>query len=449
MENIKTLILAWWSWTRLWPISRETSPKQFSILKELWNKSLYQLTLQRALKISEIDDIFIVATKQNFFHVSIQAEKMWIKINPKNIIIQPKMKETLPIISLSARIIWSGNILMLPSDHLIPEEEKFVEIIKNSIPFLQKWIITFGIKPTCPETWYWYIEKDLESWLVKHFYEKPSLEKAKDFIENWFLWNWWIYFFEHDFFFWELWKINPDFKQLIFDTQKTDDEIFDEIEAISIDKWISEKSKNMYCVDMNFKWSDLWSFDAIWEYIEENNIINENKISVWETKNNVVLMESDNKEVALIDVEDLVIVDTDDVLLISKRWSTQKVKDLTKLTKKINWNTDYRPWGHYTILSKWTWYKTKKITVLPWKKLSLQSHHHRTEHWVVVEWTALVQIWEKEFILPKWESIFVPLWEKHRLSNPWKIPLSIIESQIWDYLEEDDIIRYDDEFWRK
>lgn len=447
MSNIKCLILAWWSWTRLWPISRDTSPKQFAILKELWNKSLYQLTLLRALKLTTIDNVYIVATKSNYFHAIIQAEKLWININSKNIIIQPKMKETLPIVSLSARIIWSWNILMMPSDHLIQDEENFVNIVKKWENYLKDWILTFWIKPSKIETWYWYIEKNNED-KVLNFHEKPNYETADKYIKNWFLWNSWIYFFEKNFLFQELELLEKNVYDLINSKNKTDDEIFEEIEAISFDNWISEKSKHMYCLEMDIKWSDLWSFDSIWEYVEENNIKKDNLIEIWDTKNNVIIWENDNKEIALIDVQDLVIVDNDDVLLISKKWSTQKVKEIVKRTKKTNWNTEYRPWWSFTVLSVWEWYKTKKISVLPNRKLSLQSHHHRSEHWVVVEWSALVTIWDKEFLVVKWESVFIPVWEKHRLENPWKIPLSVIETQIWDYLEEDDIVRYNDDFWR-
>lgn len=448
MNNIKCLILAWWSGTRLWPISRETSPKQFAILKELWNKSLYQLTLLRALKLTNIENIYIVATKNNYFHAIIQAQNLWYQINEKNIIIQPQMKETLPIVALSSRIIWNWNILMMPSDHLIQDEENFVEIIKNNTSILEKWILTFWINPSKIETWYWYIEKNDEN-KVLNFHEKPDFKTAWEYIKKWFLWNSWIYFFNKDVFFEELKLLQKEIYDLILDKSKNDDEIFNEIQAISFDNWISEKSDKMYCLNMDIKWSDLGSFDSIWEYIEENKIVLENVIQTWDTKNNVVIWETSNKEIALIDVQDLLIVDNDDVLLISKRWSSQKVKELLKKTKKTNWNTEYRPWWSFSILSVWIWYKTKKISVLPWKKLSLQSHHHRSEHWVVVEWTALVTIWEKEVLVKKWESVFIPVWEKHRLENPWKIPLSVIESQIWDYLEEDDIIRYDDDFWRK
>jgi len=448
MEDIKSVILAWWNWTRLWPISRESSPKQFAILKELDWMSLFQITLKRALKISKIDDIYVVVSKENFFHVWVQSKKIWYEIKEKNIIIQPSMKETLPVMCLITKKIWKWNIITMPSDHLIRDNQKFKDYIYSSLDYIKKWIISFWIVPTKPETWYWYIEKDKKTNNIKQFHEKPDKKTALKFIKKGFLWNSWIYLFNSDIF-WKEVSIHKNEMKNIFMSSKSDEEIYNEVEAIPFETWIAEKSKNMYCISMDLKWSDLGSFDSIWEYIDENKIKNENIIEEWESKNNIVLQESDEKEIALIDVEDLVIVDTSDVLLISKRWSTQKVKQVVKKTKKISWDIEYRPWWSFRVLSKWNWYKTKKITVLPWKKLSLQSHQHRSEHWVVVEWTWVVTIWEKDFILPKWESIFVPIWKKHRIENKWKIPLIIIESQIWDYLYEDDIERFDDDFWRQ
>ncbi len=449
MNNIKPLILAWWNGTRLWPISRDSSPKQFAILKELWGLSLFQLTLKRALKLAKIEDIYIVASRENYFHATTQAQKIGLEIKSSNIIIQPSMKETLPIMSLAAKKIGSWNILALASDHLIPDEDEFANIVNSAIPYLSKWIVAFWINPLKVETGYWYIEKDYETNKIKLFHEKPNYEKAEQFIKNWFLWNSWIYFFEADFFFNELEKIDKDFKNLIL-SDKTDTQIFDEIKAISFDNGISEKSQNMYCINMPIKWTDLWSFDAIWEYVEENNInTNENIINIWDSSNNVVICQENNKEIALIDVQDLVIVEDEDVLLISKKGSTQKVKEAIKKSSKTSGLTQYRPWWSYSVLTVWNWFKTKSINVLPGKQLSLQSHNHRSEHWVVAEWTALVTVWEIEKIVPTGESIYIPLGSKHRLCNPGKINLTVIETQIWAYLEEDDITRYDDDFGRK
>jgi mannose-1-phosphate guanylyltransferase/mannose-6-phosphate isomerase len=135
--------------------------------------------------------------------------------------------------------------------------------------------------------------------------------------------------------------------------------------------------------------------------------------------------------------------------LISKKWSTQKVKSLVKNTKKLIWNLEYRPWWSYKIINEWIWFKTKRITILPWKKTSLQSHNHRSEHWVIAEWTAKVHKKDWSVLVAKWESVYVSIWELHRIENPWLIPLVIIETQIWDYLWEDDIIRYEDDYWRE
>lgn len=451
MKKLKTIILAGGSGTRLWPISRETSPKQFAILSELWGKSLFQLTLERASKVSNLEDIYVVASKENYFHALIQSEKLGLPISKDNIIIQPLVKETLPIIALATREVWEWNILVMPSDHLISDLDKFAETINFWVENTDKWIITFWIKPTNPETGYGYIEKrspeDMIS-KVKKFHEKPNEDKAKKYIDEGYLWNSWMYLYDQKIFFAELENHAPWINKLILDKSLSDLDIFKEVKAISIDKWLTEKIDNLHCINIDFYWTDLWSFDAIWDYMLQTNKKHPNILEEGKVEDNVVLSESKNKEIALIDVKDLVIVDSDDVLLIAKKWSTQKVKQITKKTTKKIGLTEYRPWGSFRILWEWTGYKTKKITVLPGKKLSLQSHNHRSEHWVVVSWTALVIIWDQEKLVTKGESVFVPIWVKHRLENPWKMPLIVVESQIWDYLEEDDIIRYSDDFGR-
>lgn len=450
MTHIKTLILAWWNGTRLWPISRETSPKQFAILEELGGKSLFQLTLERTAQFSKLEDIYIVASQQNYFHALIQSEKIGLPISQDNIILQPLMKETLPIISLAARKIWSGNLLVLPSDQLIEDIESFSQAIELGTQVTHNSIVTFWIQPNKAETGYGYIEKKENKPLapVQSFHEKPNEENAQKYIQQWFLWNAGIFLFDIDYYFEELKRIKPNFYTLINDIKKTDHEIFDKIEAISIDHGLLEQSNHISCVNLDLYWTDLGSFDAIGEYMDSKNINHKNLIQEGKVNNNIILSEQKNKEIAMIDVENLVVVDSDDVLLISKRGSTQKVKQITKKTKKINGNGEYRPWGSFKILGEWNGYKTKKIMVLPGKKLSLQSHNHRSEHWVVVSGTALVTIGEKESLVAKGESVFVPIGEKHRLENPGKIPLIVIESQIGDYLEEDDIIRYSDDFGR-
>ena len=453
MENkLKVVILAWWYGTRLWPLSRKTSPKQFSKLRELWWKSLFQMAVLRALEITNEKNIFIVTAKDIYFHSEVQTKELWINIEESNYIMQPSMKETLPIIALTTRKIWKWDILVMPSDHIIEDNIDFKNTVLNWIKYLDKSIVIFWIKTKNPETCYWYIEKEeknKEISEVKSFHEKPDKETAKKYIEKWFLRNSWIFLFNSNTFWSELEKVNKKMKNLFFNDKLDDNYIFDKVEAVSIDYWLMEKSKNVISVDLNIYWNDLWSFDAIWEYFKKKKVINKKVITEWSCKNNIVLSESRNKEIALIDVKDLIVIDHEDVILISKKWSTQKVKEIIKKSKNNIWLTEYRPWWKFRILEEWVWYKTKNLTVLPWKKLSLQMHYHRSEHWVVVSWTAKIIVWEEERILEKWESTFVPIWTKHRLENPWKVPVIIIESQIWDYLEEDDIIRFSDDFWRK
>lgn len=449
MKNLKIVILAGGFWTRLWPLSRKTSPKQFCKLRELWWKSLFQLALERALFLTKEENIFVVAAKEILFHSDIQSKELWINLKKENFIIQPDMKETLPIIALATKKIWKENILIMPSDHIIDDNSKFRDSVFLWEKLVKNSIVLFWVKPIKEETAYWYIEKKDNKNIsqVKNFYEKPDIQKAKKYIEKWFLWNSGIFLYDSSFFWSELEKVDKKLKDLIL-SDKSDDDIFKEVEPISIDVWLSEKSKNISCIDLNLYWNDLWSFDSIWEYIKEKDIKNETVIIEGKSKNNIVLNEDRNKDIVLIDVDDLLVIDHEDVLLISKKWSSQKVKKVIKKSKNLIWQTEYRPWWKFRILEEWKWYKTKNITVFPWKKLSLQMHYHRSEHWVVVSWSAKATIWEEEKILEKWESIFVPIWKKHRLENPWKLPLVIIESQIWDYLEEDDIVRFEDDFGR-
>ena len=203
MTHIKTLILAGWNGTRLWPVSRETSPKQFAILEELGGKSLFQLTLERTVKISKLEDIYIVASQQNYFHALIQSEKIWLPVSQDHIIIQPSMKETLPIISLAARKIGSGNLLVLPSDQLIEDSDQFSQAIESGVSITHNSLVTFWIQPNKPETWYGYIEKLKHSSpaQVKSFHEKPNKENALKFIQQWFLWNAGIFLFDIDYYF--------------------------------------------------------------------------------------------------------------------------------------------------------------------------------------------------------------------------------------------------------
>jgi len=333
----------------------------------------------------------------------------------------------------------------LYSDHIISPILDFKKQVNYWLKQKNHWITIFWIKPLKPETWYWYIKKVDEKAKfskVDKFFEKPNLQKAWEYIKNKYLWNSWMSLICWEKFVDLLKKVNPKMKKLIFDSDLSDKEIFNEIDAVSLENWLIEKIDNVFCIDLEIYWTDLWSFDSINEYCLEQKIENKNIINEWKSEDNFVLTEKKDKEICLVDIKDLVIVDTEDVLLISKKWSTQKVKKIVKKSNKNVSILQYRPWWSYKVIAEWKWFKTKIVTVLPGKKLWTHIHHHRTESWVIAEWTWKVFVEDKEKIISKWESIYIPIWQKHILENPWLIPLRIIETQIWDYLGEDDIKRF-------
>lgn len=455
--NLKTIILAWWSWTRLWPISRKFYPKQFIKLEELDNISLFQKTITRALLISKKEDIIIVTNADYKFHCLTQSSEIGVDLSENQILVETQAKNTLPAIAFAlSKLEDNDNCMILSSDHIIENEDIFVQTIEKSIPKAKDSIITFGIKPFCPHTGYGYIEAE-NSWdypyKVKNFKEKPDLKTVEDFIEKWYFWNSWMFLFSRWFFWQELKKYAGEIANE-FESKKEIKEIFANVPDLSIDYWILEKSDSIYLSPLPIYWNDLGSFEAIDDYLASNWYKNINNIEI-ESKNNFILSEVKNKKVVLIGVENLVVVDTRDALLISKKWETSKLREVVKILKEeaselANFGvTVYRPWWSYTIIDEGVGFKSKRITVLPWKKLSLQMHYHRSEHWVVVSGTAEVTIWEEILVVRKWESVFIPAWEKHRLDNKWKTILHLIESQIGDYLEEDDIVRFDDDFGRK
>lgn len=446
--NIKVIILAWWSGTRLWPLSRKYYPKQFLRLKEFDNKSFYQMAFERANKLTSIENIYTITNENYKFHCLNQSN-----IFEQNIIIEPEAKNTLWAISLWVEK-WNDNdiFVVLSSDHLIKEEDIFIDLIKKSVDESRNSIIVFWIKPNSPHTWYWYIEFDKSGEFphqVLNFKEKPNLENAKEYVEKWYYWNAWFFMFSKKVFIDELKNNNKEYYELIKDWVLSN---FTNLPDLSIDYWLLEKTKNIKVTPMDIYWNDLGWFDAFYDYIKKNNIKQE--LTEVDSNNNLALTENSNKEVAFVWVDDLIVIDTKDAILIAKKWETQKVKNVLEKLKEKNkyqtdyWTTVYRPWWSYSIVDEWVWFKTKRLTVLPGKRLSWQMHHHRSEHWVVVSWTAKITLDDKIILLSKWESTYIPIWTTHRLENPWKIDLHIIESQIWDYLDEDDIVRFDDDFWR-
>jgi mannose-1-phosphate guanylyltransferase/mannose-6-phosphate isomerase len=455
---MKVLILAGGIGTRLWPLSRTNYPKQFLKLKNM-EKTIFQMTFERCLKLASLSEIFIVTNMNYKFLVLGQIEELGYKFNEEQILIEPSAKNTLPAIYLGVKKIQKHGedvVAVFPSDHLIQDEEQFINTVKKGEQLTDEYIVTFGIKPDKPHTGYGYIkprEALSVGYLVAEFKEKPDYKTAISYLEKGYLWNSGMFMFRTDIF---LQEVETHCLE-VYRAFKAEDinEIYQCTPSISIDYGIMEKSKWVAVVPLDVRWNDLGSFEAFYEQYaqDEDGNIKFNGDVLINSKNNLLYTDHE-KAVALIGVEDLIIVDDKDALLICKKEESQKVKEVVDKLKAANDHrvdthlTTYRPWGSYTVLEEGLFYKIKRLTVLPGKKMSYQLHHHRSEHWVVVKGMAKVIIEDTEMFVRNGESTFVKSGLKHRLENPGKVPLEVIEVQLGEYLEEEDIVRFEDDFGR-
>jgi len=455
--KIKSIILAGGSGTRLWPLSREKYPKQFI---KFGKTSLFQDTLQRCLEISDIRDIFVVTNESQKFLVTGQIKELGYNIPIENILIESKGKNTLPAICFGMREIkkrYGGSVAgIFPSDHVL--DKGAMKTIRNAQVLTSEYLVTFGIVPGSPNTGYGYIKTSDPlgaGYKVSEFREKPALEEARKYVEEGCLWNSGMFLLGTDVFFSEI-KLHAPLVLEAFEASDDIDNVYENVPSISIDYGILEKSENVAAVRLDVNWSDLGNFDAMYDQFEKDgsgNAVYGCDNLLFDSKNNLIFSRQ-GKLVSLIDVRDMVVVDTSDALLVCPRKSSQKVKDVVSVLKNKNderaclHETVYRPWGSYTILESSERHKIKNIIVMPEKRLSLQLHYHRSEHWVVVKGMASVHVNNDEFFLRPGESTYIRAGVKHRLANPGKIPLEIIEVQLGDSVEEEDIVRLDDEYGR-
>ncbi|MBU1667002.1 mannose-1-phosphate guanylyltransferase/mannose-6-phosphate isomerase [bacterium] len=455
MTNI---ILCGGNGTRLWPISRTLMPKQF--VKLFNEKSLFQLTVERNSKVCNSQ--FIVSNTEQYFLALDQLEALQQEHN--QYLLEPIGRNTAPAIALACMALPKDEIVLVtPSDHLIKDEVEYKKVLEKAHELAtQNNLVTFGITPAFPEIGFGYIEADgLE---VKAFHEKPNLEVAMQYLSagNYY-WNSGMFCFKAGVFLDELNKYSPEIYEaslVAFNNASKDEMIrikHDDMLAIpedSIDYAVMEKSDIVKVIPSNINWSDVGSFDALFEELpkdENNNTINSRHITI-NSKNNLIY--GADKYIATIDVEDLIIVDTGDALLVSKKGSSQKIKEVVSILKKTTelhnvHLTAHRPWGTYTILEDTPGYKIKRIVVKPGKRLSLQKHYHRNEHWIVVSGTATVTVGEETKIIRPNESTYIKMGEVHRLENNGKIPVILIEAQVGEYTGEDDIVRIEDDFKRE
>ncbi len=456
MTNI---ILCGGSGTRLWPISRTLMPKQFVKLFE--DKSLFQLTVERNSKVC--DSQFIVSNAQQYFLALDQLEEL--HKNNNKYLLEPVGRNTAPAIALACLALNPEElVLVTPSDHLIKDEDAYKQVLQTAKELAEEDnLVTFGITPTFAETGFGYIEA--EGFNVKAFHEKPDAETAQEYLNagNYY-WNSGMFLFKAGVFLEELKQYAPEVYESslqAYNNAKESDtslirikhEDMLNIPEDSIDYAVMEKSTKVKVVPSNIDWSDVGSFDALFEELpkdENNNTVTEKHIAI-DSKNNLVYAK--DKYVATVDVEDLIIVDTGDALLVSKKGSSQKVKEVVKEIKKVSdlhniHLTGHRPWGTYTVLEDTPGYKIKRIEVKPGKRLSLQKHFHRNEHWIVVSGTATVTVGETTELIRPNESTYIKMGDLHRLSNEGKIPVVLIEAQVGEYTGEDDIVRVSDDFKR-
>lgn len=453
---MKIIILAGGGGTRLFPLSRDCYPKQF--LHVIGDKSLLAQTIERFLGLVRPEDIVIVTNERYIFHV--QAELKIINAQEAHIITEPMGKNTAPAIALAQSYCQDilqcddDEILFVsPSDHLIKPIDAFQDLIRNAQDVAKDNIVTLGIKPTKPETGYGYIEAEKNSDLAKKvisFKEKPDLATAKEYIASGnYYWNGGMFMFSIATMQAELAKYMPAIIDIIKNGYRYAVDNFVNMPDISIDYAVAEKSQKMMMIPMeNIYWNDIGSFDAIAEVLsdKDKNVFKGDILAENCTDTMII---GDTRLIAGIDLENLMIIDTPDALLVAKKGESQKVKNIVNKLKQNKRKeakenvTMYRSWGKYTLLTESEGYRVRKIEMDPGASLTMQMHYHRSEHWTVISGTGKTIINDRESIFTENQSTYIPMGVKHKLSNPGRIPLIIIEVQSGKYINDNDIVVFE------
>ena len=473
LNPIVPVILSGGSGSRLWPLSRSLRPKQF--LPLTGKESLFQLTIERLKELNSGAPLapIVVANDDHRFLVAEQCREM--SVSPAKLILEPVARNTAPAIAIAALAAMQDGadplLLVLPSDHLFSNPQAFLDSVQIAKLEAEKGaLVTFGILPGHPETGYGYIRAEAsfsggKPLKVAEFIEKPNLETAQQYVDSGnYAWNSGMFLFKASVFLdelkqfdaimfaacksaWEASKIDLDFCRL-------GKEEFSKCPSESIDYAVMEKTKKAVVVPLDAGWNDVGAWSSVWQVQAQDAQGNAMRgdVILESTRNSYV--HADHRLVTLLGVENLVVVETSDAVLVAHKDSSQDVKKIVDRLKKAerseveSHREVFRPWGSYDSIDYGGRYQVKRITVKPGAKLSVQMHHHRAEHWVVVSGTARVRIGKSEQMVTENQSVYIPIGEVHSLENPGKVSLELIEVQSGSYLGEDDIVRFEDKYGR-
>ncbi len=468
---ILPVILSGGAGTRLWPLSRELYPKQLLPLAS--DKTMLQETVDRLDGIQNIEAPLIVCNDAHRFMVAEQIRQ--IDKEPHAIILEPCGRNTAPAVAIAAfyaqKLGTDPILLVLPADHLIQDVSQFHQAVELGVAQAEQGaLVTFGIVPSKPETGYGYIRADQTverpAYPVAEFVEKPNLNVAKQYLASGdYYWNSGMFMFQSSRYLEELERYQPEmltachdaFTSMVgdLDFQRLDEMVFAVCPADSIDYAVMEKTDQAVVIPLSAGWNDIGAWSALWDvhpHDAEGNVVIGDVLT--EATNNCYLHAS-NRLIATVGIDDLVVVESADAILVAKRDQVQNVKAIVEQLKQQQRNEAllhrqvHRPWGSYEGVDVGERFQVKRITVKPGASLSLQKHHHRAEHWIVVKGTAKVTCGKNDMILTENQSTYIPLGEIHRLENPGRISLEIIEVQSGSYLGEDDIIRFEDNYGRE
>ncbi len=469
MTKIHPVILSGGSGTRLWPLSRSMRPKQFINL--VGDTSLFQQTVDRVGTISDSEPVLVVCNNEHRFMVAEQMQELGQ--TPGAIVLEPCARNTAPAI-VSAAIQLSKQdpdavMLVLPADHLIDDQAVFADAVHRAAKAAADGgLITFGVTPTYPATGYGYIKASstaTECTQVEQFVEKPDEQTAQSYIdEGGYYWNSGMFVFNARTYLAEVAKRAPELLTSVeksvehakvdLDFLRLDETAYSTADNISIDYAVMEKSDRVLVIPLDAGWSDIGSWNSLWQTGAKDNAGNVARGDVVLESVSGSYVHAENKLVTALGVENLIIVETHDGLLVAARDHDQNIKQLVDRLKKDNRSETelhrkaFRPWGNYDCLDSGERFQVKRIMVKSGDSTSMQKHYHRAEHWIVVSGTAEVTVGDEVKMITENQAVYIPLGERHRLKNPGKVPLEIIEVQSGAYLGEDDIERFDDQYGR-